>query len=81
MGGAIDQYTLNHLFFTQKQVPVLGTILNFGKLTGFSSAASNSEYVSKWFANNMRRDRFYGIVPTCTELEGLRERIEETDSV
>merc|ERR1712072_1185883 len=79
VGGAIDSFNLNAAYFAYKGVPVLGTILNFGNLEGFSSSENCAHYCRKYFSNNARRECFYGVVPLCKELSDLRERISETD--
>ncbi|CAJ1331911.1 unnamed protein product, partial [Effrenium voratum] len=79
VGSAIDSFSLNASYFLAKGVPVLGAVFNLGETDGFYSADKCAESIGQWFAQQRRRERFYGVVPKLAELEGLRERVKDTE--
>lgn len=79
VGSAIDSFSLNSSYFLAKGVPVLGALFNLGETEGFYSWEKCQESIGAWFTQQSRRERFYGVVPKVAQLDGLREKISETD--
>lgn len=82
VGGAVDSFNLNAAYFSAKGVPVLGALFNLGADSGFYSSDKCAEAIKQWFdvaAGGGRRERYYGLVPIAQDLDGLRERIAQTD--
>mgnify|MGYP002803416783 CR=1 FL=1 len=79
VGSAIDSFSLNSSYFLAKGVPVLGALFNLGDTDGFYSWEKCAESIAAWFMQQSRRERFYGVVPKVAQLDGLREKISETD--
>ena len=58
---------------------MLGGIFNFGRADGYYSYQRCGEYISKWFSRQRKKQQCFGVVPTFTSLDGLREKVKETD--
>mmetsp|Transcript_84435 Transcript_84435/g.149376 ORF Transcript_84435/g.149376 Transcript_84435/m.149376 type:complete len:350 (+) Transcript_84435:85-1134(+) len=81
VGAAVDSFSLTSTYFLAKGVPVLGGVFNLGDRDGFNSWDKCAENISLWFSRKAdRREKYYGVVPLASELDGLRERISETGS-
>lgn len=83
VGAAIDSFSLNSSYFLAKGVPVLGAVFNLGDTEGFYTWDKCAENISLWFGQRNSagsRESSYGVVPRLPELDGLRERISETDA-
>ncbi|CAK8986431.1 unnamed protein product [Durusdinium trenchii] len=79
VGSAVDSFSLNASYFVAKGVPVLGALFNLGDADGFYSWDKCAKSIEAWFSQQDRRERFYGVVPKVQELDGLREKISETE--
>jgi hypothetical protein len=83
VGGAVDSFNLNATYFEHHGVRVLGGIFNFGRVDGYYSHERCGEYISKWFSKQRKCQRkgqqCFGVVPIFTALDGLREKVKDTD--
>ena len=79
VGGAVDSFNLNATFFEHHGVPVLGGIFNFGRVDGYYSHERCGEYIRKWFSIQRNKGCCFGVVPTFASLDGLREKVKDTD--
>ena len=80
VGGAVDSFNLNATYFEHHGVHVLGGIFNFGRVDGYYSHERCGEYISKWFSKQRKEQQCFGVVPTFTALDGLREKVKNTDT-
>ncbi|CAE7654684.1 bioD [Symbiodinium pilosum] len=81
VGSAVDSFSLNSSYFLAKSVPVLGAVFNLGDTEGFYSSDKCRESIEAWFAlQGGRRERFYGVVPKLSELDGLRNLYADAEN-
>lgn len=80
VGGAVDSFNLNRVYFAHYGVPVLGALFNFGARDGSYKWDVCAAEIQKYFVQGELREQCFGVVPLLPALEGLREKIGEVES-